>query len=161
MDKQKYMLYSERKKLADEYEEWVKKPLEDGSKIKDCPLSVITFMSIKGFCKIPENAVVLTGSETTERLEDLLIDFDEMGFYPAITCPNPDEYAREWKSKLIYAIGQLQKETVDEIKNKAHKTLTPYTQSHTLYSESEKAAIKACLNKFDEICQEITEKKDG
>ena len=60
MDKQKnYMLFSERKKLADEYEEWVNKPLEDGSKVKDCALSVITFMVIKGFCKIPEGAVVV------------------------------------------------------------------------------------------------------
>lgn len=61
--KQKYMLYSERKKLADEYEEWVNKPLQDGSKIKDCALSVITFMLIKGFCEIPEGAVVLTEKE--------------------------------------------------------------------------------------------------
>ena len=28
-----YIIFSERKKLADEYEEWVNKPLEDGSKI--------------------------------------------------------------------------------------------------------------------------------
>lgn len=65
-----------------------------------------------GYRKIPEGAVVLTGTETEERLIDLLVDFDEMSFYPATTVPNPDEYAREWKRKLIYAIGQLEKEKV-------------------------------------------------
>lgn len=59
----KHILFSERKKLADEYEEWVNKPLEDGSKIKDCALSVITFMTSKGYRKIPEGAVVLTKEE--------------------------------------------------------------------------------------------------
>ena len=70
MDKQKqikeipnFMFYRERKKLAEEYEEWVNTPLEDGSKIKDCALSVITFMQIKGFCKIPEGARVFIPTE--------------------------------------------------------------------------------------------------
>lgn len=60
--------------------------------------------------KIPEGSVMLTGKETDEQLEDLLIEYDEMGFYPSTTVPNPDEYSREYKKRLIYAIGQRTKE---------------------------------------------------
>lgn len=49
----KYILFSERQKLANEYKEWVNTPLKDGSKIKDCPLSVITFLQGKGYLKCP------------------------------------------------------------------------------------------------------------
>ena len=83
MDKQKYILFSERKKLADEYEEWVNKPLEDGSKIKDCALSVITFMSIKGFYKIPENSVLLTDDEDIQQFEWSKM-IDKMGIFKVV-----------------------------------------------------------------------------
>lgn len=41
-------------------------------------------------------------------IEDLLIDFDEMGFAPTTICPNPDEYACEWKMKLVAEINRQQ-----------------------------------------------------
>ena len=44
------------------------------------------------------------------RIEDLLIDFDEMGFAPTTLCENPEKYACEWKSKLITEIEQLKEE---------------------------------------------------
>ena len=65
-----YMLFSQRQKLAKEYEQWVNTPLKDGSKIKDCALSVITFMQGKGFRKIPKGCVVMKKeryNELTER----------------------------------------------------------------------------------------------
>lgn len=40
-------------------------------------------------------------------LDDLLIDFDEMGFAPTTICPNPDEYAYEWKMQLVAEINRL------------------------------------------------------
>ena len=84
-----------------------------------------------GYRKIPENAVVLTGTETEEKLEDLLVDFDEMSFFPATLTPNPDEYAREWKRKLIYAIGQVCKEMLTAFAEriKAHYPHTASIQS--------------------------------
>ena len=42
-----------------------------------------------------------------ERIVDLLVEFDEMGFCPTTTCPNPDKYAREWKKKLLEAVDKL------------------------------------------------------
>ena len=43
-------------------------------------------------------------------IEDLLIDFDEMGFAPTTLCENPDEYAREWKKRLVVEIERLKEE---------------------------------------------------
>ena len=74
-----------------------------------------------GYRKIPEGAVVLTGTKTEERIEDLLVDFDEMSFYPATLMPNAEECAREWKRKLIYAIGQVRKETAEKLKEEYAK----------------------------------------
>ena len=46
----------------------------------------------------------------TEVMQDLLIDFDEMGFAPTTTVPNPDKYACEWKEKLVAEINCLQEQ---------------------------------------------------
>lgn len=43
-------------------------------------------------------------------IEDLLIDFDEMGFAPTTLCENPNEYAREWKKQLVVEIERLKEE---------------------------------------------------
>ena len=87
---------------------------------------------------------MLTGTETEEYLEDLLIEFDEMSFYPATLMPNPDECVREWKEKLIYAIGQLRKETAEKFAERLKEA--PYK-----YFTYDWVA--------DEICKEITEGK--
>ena len=46
----------------------------------------------------------------TDVMQDLLIDFDEMGFAPTTACPNPDKYACEWKEKLVSEINCLQEQ---------------------------------------------------
>ena len=105
-----------------------------------------------GYRKIHEGVVVLMGTETEECIEDLLVDFDEMSFYPATLCPNAEEYAREWKSKLIYVIGQLRKETAEkfaEMVSKAFVGLNCIDIDEWNW----------CQRKIDEICKEITEGK--
>lgn len=82
------------------------------------------------------------GTETEDYLIDLLVDFDEMSFSPGTTCPNPDEYAREWKSKLIYAIGQLCKEKTEKFAEKLKE----------MHDYDEIICIMA-----DKIAKEITE----
>ena len=42
--------------------------------------------------------------ELIEIIEDLLTEFDEMGFMPTTTVPAPDAYAIEWKNKLTDAL---------------------------------------------------------
>jgi hypothetical protein len=43
-------------------------------------------------------------------IEDLLIDFDEMGFVPTTACPDPEAYAIEWKEKLTNALEDYRKQ---------------------------------------------------
>ena len=40
-------------------------------------------------------------------IDELLVDFDEMGFAPTTLCENPDEYACKWKRQLLTEIEQL------------------------------------------------------
>ena len=103
-----------------------------------------------GYRKIPEGAVVLTGTETEECLEDLLTEFDEMSFYPATLMPNAEECAREWKRKLIYAIGQLRKETAEKFAERVKMAF---------YYEFDELIPSIMADKIDEICKEITEGK--
>ena len=132
-------------------EEMVNDLYGDAIEIKgDCEYVAET-MYEKGYRKIPEGAVVLTGTETEERLEDLLIEFDEMSFYPATLMPNAEECAREWKRKLIYAIGQLRKETAEKFAERL-KALFPINEDIFSFTTSEKIH-KA----VDEICEEIKE----
>ena len=102
--------------------------------------------------EIPENAVVITGTETEERLVDLLVDFDEMSFFPGTLTPDPDEYAREWKNKLIYAIGQLRKETAEKFAERLKAKQAPL-------DEYDEISIGSLFADIDEILKEITEGK--
>lgn len=43
-------------------------------------------------------------------IDELLIDFDEMGFVPTTLCENPDEYAQDWKKQLLVEIKRLKDE---------------------------------------------------
>lgn len=43
-------------------------------------------------------------------IDELLIDFDEMGFVPTTLCENPDEYARDWRKQLLVEIKRLKAE---------------------------------------------------
>lgn len=43
-------------------------------------------------------------------IDELLIDFDEMGFVPTTLCENPDEYAQDWRKQLLVEIKRLKDE---------------------------------------------------
>lgn len=53
-------------------------------------------------------------SEVLDDLEDLLIDFDEMGFCPITLVPDPEGYAVEWKRKLVNALQGYRKQSEGE-----------------------------------------------
>lgn len=42
-----------------------------------------------------------------QKINDLLTEFDEMGFAPTNVCDNPEGKAKLWKSALVYEIGLL------------------------------------------------------
>lgn len=101
--------------------------------------------------KIPEGAVVLTGTETEKRFEDLMVAFDDMGFMPNTTHPFPEEYVETWKQRLIFVFGQLRKEMAEEFAERLKAECERIYFGDTSY-------IEICdKRKIDEICKEITE----
>lgn len=60
----------------------------------------------------------------TDEQDNLLIEFDGYGFVPTITMPNAEEYAIEWKKRLIRVFGSQNDkiERLMEEKNESAKT---------------------------------------
>ena len=96
--------------------------------------------------KIPEGAVVLMGTETEQRFEDLMVAFDEMGFMPYTTHPFPEEYVETWKQRLIFVFGQLRKETAEKFAERVKMAF---------YYEFDELIPSIMADKIDEICKEI------
>lgn len=53
----------------------------------------------------------MSGEKQIDVIIDLLTEFDEMGFVPTTTVPDPDAYAIEWKNKLIDALKGYRKQS--------------------------------------------------
>lgn len=53
----------------------------------------------------------------TDEQDNLLIEFDGYGFAPTITMPNAEEYAFEWKKRLI-RVFDSQKAEIERLKEK-------------------------------------------
>ena len=45
---------------------------------------------------------------------DLLTEFDEMGFVPTTSVPNPDAYAIKWREQLTNALIEYRKQSEGE-----------------------------------------------
>lgn len=87
-------------------------------------------------------------------IDELLIDFDEMGFVPTTLCENPDEYARDWKRQLLVEIKRLkaefnQLETNAEILARGVRDLNH--ENYELTEKIKQAQIEE-IAKFDKLC---------
>lgn len=47
-------------------------------------------------------------------ITELLIDFDEMGFAPTTTVPDPEAYAIKWRAEITKALGNYRKQSEGE-----------------------------------------------
>lgn len=55
-------------------------------------------------------------------INDLLIEFDEMGFAPTTPCPDPEKYATEWREKVRAEFERLESEnTALRVENEDYK----------------------------------------
>lgn len=77
-------------------------------------------------------------------IDELLIDFDEMGFVPTTLCENPDEYARDWKKQLLVEIKRLKSE------NKQLKTECALLDDELRIARQETIDV---LNELKEMCK--------
>lgn len=51
---------------------------------------------------------------TREEIDNLFVDFDEMGFYPTALCKDAEEYAIEWRNNMRKAISNHETDTLRE-----------------------------------------------
>jgi hypothetical protein len=133
MDKEKqingnseYMLFSQRQKLADEYEQWVNTPLKDGSKIKDCALSVITFMQWKGYRKLPEDARVFIPTDD----KYVLLSREEKQEYENLV--KLLIYDKPIKSRVYEFIKDTKEQASKETVEKIYKDIRLFLDDKTL-----------------------------
>ena len=70
----------------------------------------------------------------TDRITDLFIEFDEMGFIPTTLCPEPEEYAIEWRGKVWEEIELLKAENA-ALRERLEKAVElPCRVGDTIYS---------------------------
>lgn len=56
----------------------------------------------------PREPVLRRGANIKDRLLDLMIEFDEMGFAPTTVCEDAEGLAVKWKEQVVNEIGRLE-----------------------------------------------------
>ena len=68
--------------------------------------------------------------ETEEEIDNLFVDFDEMGFSPTTLCGDAEKYAIEWRNDMRKAITKHETDTLHEfvewLKQKQHVSVENY-----------------------------------
>lgn len=92
-------------------------------------------------------------------IEDLLIDFDEMGFAPTPICGiNPEEYARKWKSELVSEVERLKAENETYCKQINQAYDTGYDDG---YGSGKEDGVREFAEELKAKTMCITEYEDG
>lgn len=93
-------------------------------------------------------------------IEDLLIDFDEMGFAPTPICGiNPEEYAHKWKSELVSEIERLQEDYSKLQELFANYQLASHKEIRAQVKQAKIDALNALKDKsyVNDYCREVVE----
>jgi len=79
-------------------------------------LQAMTFVDFRRFLsdypeyKIFDHLPIINDNEELEvEIDDLLIEFDEMGYCPTSLCKDPEGEAKAWHGRLIAVIEKLKK----------------------------------------------------
>lgn len=67
-----------------------------------------------------------------EKLNDLMTEFDEMGYAPTTLCSDPEDTVRDWKVNLMSAIGQIEQEGR---KQAVEETLNDIKETYDFYGD--------------------------
>lgn len=101
----------------------------------------------------------IADSKTEQTITDLLIEFDEMGFCPTTVCPNPEQYATEWRERVRKEFARLTAEndnlTVElEVAQRDVENLTRTLEEATdeiKALEAENEELKATISKMETV----------
>ena len=109
------------------------------------------------------------GSETEQRITDLLTEFDEMGFAPTTVCPDPEQYAIDWRDQVRKEFARLVTENDNlsvelEVAQRDIDNLTRTLEEandEIKALEAENAELKATISKMETVEKEKKEKNGG
>ena len=91
-------------------------------------------------------------------IEELLIDFDEMGFVPTTLCPDPEGYAVEWKKMLTNALKGYRKAFTEEIFSEIEERLNSLDRRHMLCGNPKQAwGVRGAMTEIAELKKKHTE----
>ena len=88
-------------------------------------------------------------------IEDLLIEFDEMGFAPTTVCPNAEQYAIDWRERVRKEIARLTAENerlrAENVKIDEYRCVIADISEQCEQLKAENAECKARLGKAVEL----------
>ena len=90
---------------------------------------------------------------TREEIDNLFVDFDEMGFCPTTLCKNAEEYAIDWRNNMKEAIA---KHETDLLKEFVEFVIKDYDKiEKNLFDELESIPRKQVENKdYNSVVEE-------
>ena len=91
-------------------------------------------------------------------IDELLIDFDEMGFTPTTLCENPDEYAIEWKKQLVADIERLKAENKELTKVVSSKVYDLIDNAKKIADAREAWEQQAKIDVLNELWEKVKDK---
>ena len=91
-----------------------------------------------------------------DRLLDLMIEFDEMGFAPTTVCEDAEGLAVKWKEQVVNEIGRLEKQitTLQEGLKKAVEDVAERIKM-AFYYEFDELIPSTMADKIDGIVKEV------
>ena len=97
--------------------------------------------------------------ETEQKITDLLTEFDEMGFAPTTLCPDPEQYAIDWREMVRKEFTRLTAEndnlTVElEVAQRDVENLTRTLEEandEIKALEAENSELRATLSKMEKV----------
>ena len=91
-----------------------------------------------------------------DRLLDLMIEFDEMGFAPTTVCEDAEGLAVKWKEQVVNEIGRLETQitTLQEGLKKAVEDVAERIKM-AFYYEFDELIPSTMADKIDEIVKEV------
>lgn len=104
----------------------------------------------------PREPVLRRGVNIKDRLLDLMIEFDEMGFEPTTVCEDAEGLAVKWKEQVVNEIGRLEKQitTLQEGLKKAVEDVAGRIKM-AFYYEFDELIPPTMADKIDEIVKEV------
>ena len=105
----------------------------------------------------------MTEEEQIDIIIDILTDFDEMGFAPTTTVPDPETYAIEWRNKLTDALNDYRNRQKAEIEFWKQNAFDGCMERGRIVKNARAEAVKEFAERLKEAIRDVAkiEFQDG